>query len=116
MRRAAFTGALNRRAGCFELAHEGTLFLDEIGEMPPSLQSKLLRVLETRHIRRVGGSQEVEVDVRVVAATNRVLTNSIRDGHFREDLFFRLSVLEIPLPPLRERLDDLPELCRRDPA
>lgn len=79
--------------------------------MPISLQAKLLRVLETRHIRRVGGSQEIEVDVRVVAATNRVLTNSVRDGSFREDLFFRLSVLEIPLPPLRERLDDLPELC-----
>jgi DNA-binding NtrC family response regulator len=109
--KGAFTGALNRRAGCFELAHEGTLFLDEIGDMPISLQAKLLRVLETRHIRRVGGSQEIEVDVRVVAATNRVLSSSVREGAFREDLFFRLSVLEIPLPPLRERLDDLPELC-----
>jgi DNA-binding NtrC family response regulator len=109
--KGAFTGALNRRAGCFELAHEGTLFLDEIGDMPISLQAKLLRVLETRRIRRVGGAQEVEVDVRVVAATNRVLSNSVRDGSFREDLFFRLSVLEIPLPPLRERMDDLPELC-----
>ncbi|HYI97700.1 MAG TPA: sigma-54 dependent transcriptional regulator [Bryobacteraceae bacterium] len=109
--KGAFTGALNRRAGCFELAHEGTLFLDEIGDMPLALQSKLLRVLETRHFRRLGGAQEIEVDVRLVAATNRVLADSVRDGSFREDLYFRLSVLEVPLPPLRERLDDLPELC-----
>lgn len=109
--KGAFTGALNRRAGCFELAHEGTLFLDEIGDMPLALQAKLLRVLETRRIRRLGGSQEIEVDVRVVAATNRLLGKSVRDGSFREDLFFRLSVLEIPLPPLRERLEDLPDLC-----
>jgi transcriptional regulator with PAS, ATPase and Fis domain len=109
--KGAFTGALNRRAGCFELAHEGTLFLDEIGDMPLALQSKLLRVLESRRIRRLGGSQEIEVDVRVVAATNRTLSDSVRDGSFREDLFFRLSVLEIPLPPLRERLEDLSDLC-----
>jgi DNA-binding NtrC family response regulator len=109
--KGAFTGALNRRAGCFELAHEGTLFLDEIGDMPLALQAKLLRVLETRHFRRLGGAQEIQVDVRVVAATNRLLTESVRDGSFREDLYFRLSVLELPLPPLRERLEDLPELC-----
>ena len=109
--KGSFTGALSRRAGCFELAHEGTLFLDEIGDMPIGLQAKLLRVLESRCVRRLGGSEEVEVDVRVIAATNRDLQKSVRDGAFREDLFFRLSVLEIPLPPLRERKEDLPDLC-----
>ena len=109
--KGSFTGALSRRAGCFELAHEGTLFLDEIGDMPVGLQAKLLRVLESRCVRRLGGSEEVEVDVRVIAATNRDLQKSVRDGAFREDLFFRLSVLEIPLPPLRERKEDLPDLC-----
>jgi DNA-binding NtrC family response regulator len=109
--KGAFTGALNRREGCFELAHEGTLFLDEIGDMPIALQAKLLRVLESRQIRRLGGAQEVQVDVRLVAATNRDLRAATREGTFREDLYFRLGVLEIPLPPLRERLEDLPDLC-----
>ena len=109
--KGAFTGALNRRAGCFELAHEGTLFLDEIGDMPIGLQSKLLRLLESRRVRRLGGAEEIDVDVRLVAATNKDLRKCVQESTFREDLFFRLSVLEIHLPPLRQRKEDLPELC-----
>ncbi|HSR54566.1 MAG TPA: sigma-54 dependent transcriptional regulator [Acidobacteriota bacterium] len=105
--KGAFTGAVSSRAGCFELAHQGTLFLDEIGEMPMALQPKLLRVLEDGRVRRLGGSREFGVDVRVVAATNRSPKKAIDDGNLREDLFFRLNVFQIDLPPLRERGDDM---------
>ena len=110
--KGAFTGAVERRAGCFELAEHGTLLLDEIGEMPVSTQAKLLRVLEDRKVRRLGGSKEIEVDVRVLASTNRNLEDSIRKGEFREDLYYRLNVFQIALPPLRERRDDIPAMCR----
>jgi DNA-binding NtrC family response regulator len=109
--KGAFTGALERRRGCFELAGGGTLFLDEIGEMPPATQSRLLRVIEDQRVRRLGGQREVEVDVRLVAATNRDLAAGVAEGRFREDLFFRLNVFNVVLPPLRERLADLPALC-----
>ena len=109
--RGAFTGADQRRLGCFELAHDGTLFLDEIGELPSELQAKFLRVLEERRIRRLGGRAEVEVDVRVLCATNRDLKEEIRRGRFREDLFFRLGVFSVSLPPLRERREDIPLLA-----
>jgi len=109
--KGAFTGALERRAGCFELAHRGTLLLDEIGEMPVSTQAKLLRVLEDGRIRRLGAKAEMEVDVRILAATNRKLEDGIRENTFREDLFYRLNVFRVELAPLRERLDDLPLLA-----
>jgi DNA-binding NtrC family response regulator len=109
--KGAFTGAVERRRGCFELAHGGTLLLDEIGEMPLATQAKLLRVLEERRVRRLGGSKEIEVDVRVLGASNRRLEEEVRAGRFREDLYFRLHVFEIRMPPLRERLEDLPLLC-----
>ena len=105
--RGAFTGADQRRAGCFELAQGGTLLLDEIGEMKPELQAKLLRVLEERKLRRLGGTSDVELDVRVLAATNRDLSDSIREGRLREDLYYRLNVFTIALPRLSERLDDI---------
>lgn len=108
--KGAFTGALERRAGCFEMAHTGTLLLDEIGDMPFPTQAKLLRVLEDSKFRRLGGKTEMLVDVRVVAATNKPLEEAIRKGTFREDLFYRLNVFPIPLPPLRDRKDDLPIL------
>ena len=108
--RGAFTGADQRRLGCFELAHNGTLFLDEIGELPSELQAKFLRVLEERKFRRLGGRAEVEVDVRVLCASNRDLKEEIRRGRFREDLFFRLGVFSISLPPLKERREDVPLL------
>ena len=108
--RGAFTGADQRRIGNFELAHNGTLFLDEIGELPLELQAKFLRVLEDRKFRRLGGRAEVEVDVRVICATNRDLKEEIRRGRFREDLYFRLHVFTIVLPPLRERREDVPLL------
>jgi DNA-binding NtrC family response regulator len=108
--RGAFTGADQRRMGNFELAHNGTLFLDEIGELPLELQAKFLRVLEDRRFRRLGGRAEVEVDVRVICATNRDLKEEIRRGRFREDLYFRLHVFTIGLPPLRERREDIPLL------
>jgi len=106
--KGAFTGAVERRSGCFELASGGTLLLDEIGEMPVPTQGKLLRVLEDRRVRRLGSPREVEVDVRIVAATNRDLGAGIQAGTFREDLYFRLNVFEIHLPPLRERREDIP--------
>ncbi|MCC6395138.1 MAG: sigma-54-dependent Fis family transcriptional regulator [Bryobacterales bacterium] len=109
--KGAFTGALERRAGCFELAHNGTLLLDEIGDMPFPTQAKLLRVLEDSKVRRLGGKSEMTVDVRVVAATNKPLEETIKKGNFREDLFYRLNVFPIALPPLRERKDDIPLLC-----
>ncbi len=111
--KGAFTGAAERRLGRFELADGGTIFLDEIGDMPLSVQVKLLRVLETRTFFRVGGVQPIKVDVRVIAATNRPLREIVSLGEFREDLYYRLSVLNIYLPPLRDRRDDIPLLVRR---
>ena len=110
--RGAFTGAAERRPGKFELASGGTLFLDEIGEMPVELQAKLLRVLQEREIDRVGGSRPLPVDVRIVAATNADLTRSVEEGRFRRDLFYRLAVVPIRLPPLRERDHDVILLAR----
>jgi len=111
--KGAFTGAAERRLGRFELADGGTLLLDEIGEVPLSIQVKLLRVLETRNFFRVGGTQAIKVDVRVIAATNRNLRDRVSLGEFRDDLFYRLSVLNVYLPPLRERREDIPLLVRR---
>jgi DNA-binding NtrC family response regulator len=111
--KGAFTGAAERRLGRFELADTGTIFLDEIGEVPASVQVKLLRVLETRAFFRVGGVQPIKVDVRVLAATNRSLRDSVALGEFRDDLYYRLNVLTIYLPPLRERRSDIPLLVRR---
>jgi DNA-binding NtrC family response regulator len=110
--RGAFTGANQRRPGVFELAHCGTLFLDEVGEIPIELQAKLLRVLEEGKLRRVGGKAEIDVDVRVLCSTNRDLKAEIKANHFREDLFFRLNVFQIVLPPLRERREDTPLLIQ----
>jgi DNA-binding NtrC family response regulator len=111
--KGSFTGAAERRLGRFELADTGTLFLDEIGEIPTSTQVKLLRVLEEREVTRVGGTQTIPVDVRVVAATNRPLREHVEDGAFRADLFYRLNVLSVYLPPLRERREDIPLLVRK---
>jgi transcriptional regulator with PAS, ATPase and Fis domain len=111
--RGAFTGAVSNRKGVFEEAAGGTLFLDEIGEMPLSLQPKLLRALETRTVRRVGASTAVPVDVRVVAATNRSLAKCVNDGTFREDLYYRLAVVEVAIPPLRDREGDVAILANR---
>src|SRR4029077_10790642 len=108
--RGAFTGADRQKHGLFETADGGTVFLDEIGEMVPGLQARLLRFLEEKTFKRVGGSVDIKVDVRVIAATNRNLQEEVRQGRFREDLFYRLNVLPIPLPPLRERGDDIPPL------
>jgi len=108
--RGSFTGAADRKQGCFEVADGGTLFLDEIGELDISLQPKLLRVLETREVQRVGGTRMIPVDVRVIAATNRDLRQMVNDGTFREDLYYRLSVVQVDLPPLRERVEDIPGL------
>jgi len=108
--RGAFTGAMTSKAGKFELAHTGTLLLDEIGEMPLSLQPKLLRVLQEREIDRLGDTRPLRVDVRVIATTNRSLGALVAEGKFRADLFFRLNVIPLSLPPLRERCDDIPDL------
>ncbi len=110
--KGSFTGAVGQQKGCFEQAHTGTIFLDEIGELDISLQPKLLRVLETKEIKRVGGDRTTQADVRCVAATNRDLRAMINQGTFREDLYFRLSVIHVELPPLRERRDDIPNLVR----
>lgn len=109
--KGAFTGATNRKIGRFELAHEGTIFLDEIGEMSPGMQAKLLRVLEEGMLHRVGGTTPIYVDVRVLSATNRVLDEEVANGNFREDLFYRLNVVQIHMPPLRERLGDISALA-----
>jgi len=109
--KGAFTGATEKKAGRFEMADRGTLFLDEVGELPLGLQTKFLRVLEERRFERVGGQKAIEVDVRVVAATNRDLAEMVKRGTFREDLFYRLSVIQVDVPPLRERLDDVPLLA-----
>jgi DNA-binding NtrC family response regulator len=109
--RGAFTGATAPRSGRFELAHGGTLFLDEIGDLPPELQVKLLRVLQQQEFERVGSSKSIRVDVRIVAATHRNLPAEIAAGRFREDLFYRINVFPLALPPLRERKEDLPELA-----
>jgi two-component system response regulator AtoC len=109
--RGSFTGAERRRAGTFEMAHGGTLFLDEVTEMPPDLQVKFLRVLETRTFRRVGGTEELDMDVRLVASSNRDLADAVRRDAFRADLFYRLNVFPLRLPPLRERKDDIPALA-----
>ena len=109
--KGSFTGASERRAGCFELAQHGTLLLDEIGEMPMGTQAKLLRILEDSKVRRLGGKAEFEVDVRVVAATNKVPDEAVRGGHLREDLFYRLNVFHVHLPPLRERREDIRSLA-----
>jgi len=105
--KGSFTGASERRAGCFEVAQHGTLLLDEIGEMPMQTQAKLLRILEDSRVRRLGGKTEFEVDVRVVAATNKEPDEAVRSGHLREDLYYRLNVFHIHLPPLRERREDI---------
>jgi DNA-binding NtrC family response regulator len=110
--KGAFTGAFDRREGCFELADRGTLFLDEIAEMTPATQVKLLRVLQERKFRRLGGRQEQAVDVRVIAATNAVPADAVKSGKLREDLFYRLNVFAIELPPLRKRKEDLPLLIQ----
>lgn len=110
--KGAFTGAQDRRKGKFEVAHGGTLFLDEMGEISAKLQADLLRVLQERRFFRVGGTTEVEADVRVIAATHVDLQTAIREGRFRQDLFYRLNVIEIHVPPLRERLEDVPLLAR----
>ena len=109
--RGAFTGAVERRVGCFELADGGTLLLDEIGEMPIGTQAKLLRVLEDSRVRRLGSKTEISVDVRVLASTNKNPEDAVTSGHLRNDLYFRLNVVNVIMPPLRERLEDLPDLC-----
>jgi DNA-binding NtrC family response regulator len=108
--KGAFTGALERRAGCFELAQNGTVLLDEIGDMPMGTQAKLLRVLEDQRVRRLGSKTEIQLDVRVIASTNSPLEIAMRENRFREDLYYRLNVFPVPLPPLRDRLEDIPAL------
>ncbi len=110
--RGAFTGAVTRKVGRFELAHQGTLFLDEVGDIPPELQPKLLRVLQEQEFERLGGTKTIQADVRLVAATHRDLERMVADGRFREDLYYRLNVFPVVLPPLRERRDDVPRLVR----
>ncbi len=111
--KGAFTGALERRAGCFELAEEGTLLLDEIGEMPAATQAKLLRVLEDRRLRRLGSKSETPVDVRVIAATNKDPEQAVASGELRGDLYYRLNVFSIPMPPLREHMQDVGPIAER---
>jgi two-component system, NtrC family, nitrogen regulation response regulator NtrX len=108
--KGSFTGAFERKKGKFELADEGTLFLDEVGDMSLSTQAKVLRVIETQEFQRVGGSKNIKVDVRIISATNKDLAEEVKNGTFREDLFYRLNVIPMPLPPLRERKEDIPEL------
>ena len=108
--RGAFTGAISRQEGCFERANGGSLFLDEIGDMSMMTQTKLLRVLQEQEFERIGGSSPIRVDVRIMAATNKNLLEEIKKGRFREDLYYRLNVVEIHIPPLRERVEDIPEI------
>jgi DNA-binding NtrC family response regulator len=108
--KGAFTGAHSLKEGCFELAHKSTLFLDEIGEMPKSIQVKLLRAVELGSFRRVGGKEEVDVDVCLISATNKILMDQVKSGSFREDLYYRLNVIELYVPPLRHRKEDIPLL------
>jgi len=108
--KGAFTGADKRKEGLFEVADGGTLFLDEIGELPMSMQVKLLRVLQEREFRRVGGTKNIPLDIRLLAATNRNLEEAVREGVFREDLYYRLNVVQLDLPPLRDRVTDIPLL------
>jgi formate hydrogenlyase transcriptional activator len=110
--KGAFTGAIAQKLGRFELAHQGTLFLDEVGDIPPELQPKLLRVLQEQEFERLGGTRTIKVDVRLVAATHRDLEQMVADGHFRSDLYYRLNVFPVLLPPLRERRDDIARLVR----
>jgi two-component system response regulator AtoC len=106
--KGAFTGAYRKKPGKFELAHKGTIFLDEIGDMSPSLQAKLLRVLQDGGFSRLGGKNDIKVDIRVLVATNKDLKKAVGDGHFRRDLYYRLNVVDIPIPPLRERRQEIP--------
>ena len=110
--KGAFTGAYSDKAGLFEVAHRGTVFLDEISELPPLLQVKLLRVVQEKSFRRVGGAEDIRVDVRIISATNRNLADHVKSGMFREDLYYRLNVIPIHLPPLRERREDIPILTK----
>jgi two-component system, NtrC family, response regulator AtoC len=109
--KGAFTGALARRIGRFELAHKGTIFLDEIGDMPLEAQTRLLRVLQQRELQRVGGTQNIQLDIRVVCATNKNLKDMVAEGKFREDLYYRINVIDLHLPPLRHRKSDIPALA-----
>src|SRR4051812_16870642 len=109
--RGAFTGADNNKKGLIEVAEKGSIFLDEIGEMSPVVQVKLLRVLQERKFRRLGGTEEIDADIRIIAATNRDLSKMVAEGQFREDLFYRINVIPLRLPPLRDRLDDIPSLA-----
>jgi transcriptional regulator with PAS, ATPase and Fis domain len=108
--KGAFTGAIRRKPGRFELAQGGTIFLDEVGDMPLSTQTRLLRVIQEKTLERVGGTESLGIDVRVLAATNRNLEEEVKAGRFREDLYYRLNVIPVVIPPLRERRDDIPEL------
>jgi two-component system response regulator AtoC len=110
--KGAFTGAVKLKRGLVELSNRGTLLIDEVGEMTPSMQTKLLRFLETSRFRHLGGEQELQIDVRVMAATNRDLLKDVKDGRFREDLYYRLNVVKLRLPPLRERKEDIPSLAK----
>ncbi|MFB3925721.1 MAG: sigma-54-dependent transcriptional regulator [Syntrophales bacterium] len=110
--KGSFTGASTDKPGLFEMAREGTIFLDEIGDLPPILQVKLLRVVQEKTFRRIGGSEDIKVDVRIISATNQELESKVRDGTFREDLFYRLNVIPIRIPPLRNRREDIPVLTR----
>ena len=110
--KGAFTGAHQLKKGKMELAHSGTVFLDEVGDISPEVQAKLLRFLQEREFERVGGTKPISVNVRIIAATNRDLTAQVQQGHFREDLYHRLNVILITLPPLKDRAEDIPELCQ----
>jgi two-component system, NtrC family, response regulator PilR len=110
-KKGSYTGAAADRTGYFEQANGGTLFLDEVGDLPLSMQSKLLRAIQERHVRALGANSEVPVDVRIVSATHRDLAAAVTEGRFRQDLFYRINVIELSIPSLRERKEDLPELC-----